>query len=252
MTRAATPPPGRWPAGATDQYRPALLRSDNAARNIQRIFRGNRVRSDLPNVRMFQKRNLNAGHHIPATTANLMEFWSQEAPQKERIVSFSIDGIVRDGRGDHVMETTLVDREDKPSFIFAKIIDAAFSLKPIFPHVRGDADTTKKIDELFQESIGQISQGNTYDLWDGRSTKIPGNPACCTKVMSAYVKFGFFAESPARILSRTTCCKVREIIQKQTVAFLDKQFDELTLTEIAAANRLGYKDQQTWDNRFGR
>ena len=190
-------------------------RTHGAALNIQRIFRGNRVRADLPNVRMFQKHNLNAGHHIPAATANLMEFWNHPALPKNRVVSFSTTGIVRDDYGDKVHETDLVDREDKPSFIFAKIIDASFSRKPIFPHIRGEVATTKKIDDLFQDCIAEISQGNPFCLWDGRSTKVPGNPACCTNVMSAYVKFGFFAQSPARIHSRTTCCNIRKIREKQ-------------------------------------
>ena len=39
---------------------------------------------------------------------------------------------------------------------------------------------------------------------------------------------------------------------QQPIAFLDKQFCELTPTEKASAKRLGYKNSKCWDNRFGR
>jgi hypothetical protein len=121
-------------------------------------------------------------------------YWSSEPTfSKMKEISFGIHSTVKMMDTEEVVFTSLKDGKDKSSFIFAKVIDAAFSRRPVHPFFIGSC--AADLDPHFKETIALLEKGVKVGLWDGRSTKIPASKGCLEIVKSCFVKYNYFMDN---------------------------------------------------------
>jgi len=98
--------------------------------------------------------------------------------------------------------TCLIDGSEKASFLFANVIDSAFSKKPV--HRFFSDPQSKHLDDYFTTTIKGLESGERVSLWDGHSTKIPAAAAAIDIVKTCYVKYQFFMNSAPIVVRPST------------------------------------------------
>ena len=173
----------------------------NAARTIQRVFRGSRSRSVLPRLRRFQAANLNAGLRLDTGELNTQGFWSTESlwpegrPMCLRNVLFSDNTTERDNSDkDEINLTDYRGRQDKPLHKVLAMIESGIKGQMIYPHLVVKADMTKEktdgIDSLFKEIVHTLKNGQKFYCNDYKSTRI--DLQHLQSINSTWLKFRYF------------------------------------------------------------
>jgi len=175
---------------------------EQAALDIQRFYRGAVVRYFHPRR---QQLDINPLGHISINAWTIFglddlnnehELWGTlheglvRGPSKVWFSGADIiceDGEIRRGC------TNTLDREKRPTFRFAKILNASFEGKPLYPLVTKDKYQMKSIDILFKRATASLERGNKYTLWDGRSTNIPASGGYLLKVKTTHLKFRYLS-----------------------------------------------------------
>ncbi len=165
----------------------------SAAQSIQRVWRG-------ANVRFFEPRRKQLGPQVyghqslanPLLFGNigvlnrLHELWGAPTPTKaQQKIRFSTLTRSRDNLNrDFIEPAFLNEGTDRPAYLFAKIIEAAFRKKSIreFFNEHGAED----LDKYFSEAIHSLEQGQRVPLWDGKSTHINANEPSLKIVRDSY------------------------------------------------------------------
>ena len=165
----------------------------SAAQSIQRIWRG-------ANVRFFEPRRQQLGPQVyghqsladPLQFGNigflnrLHEVWGAPTPTKaHQRIRFSTLTRSRDNLNrDFIEPASLREGTDRPAYLFAKIIEAAFSKKSIreFFNEHGSED----LDKYFSEAFHSLDLGQHVPLWDGKSTHINANEPSLKIVRDSY------------------------------------------------------------------
>jgi len=124
-------------------------------------------------------------------------YWSSEPVyNKMKEISFGIHQETKDL--DTGKKTTsfanLKDGSDKSSFIFAKILDAAFANKPVESFF--SKSLSPDLDSYFRKAIFSLESGKKFSLWDGNSTNIPVSAGAISIVRGCYVKYNYFMDHP--------------------------------------------------------
>jgi len=123
-------------------------------------------------------------------------FWSSASKKpKMKEISFDVHQVSKDMDSGKVNKnfSVLIDGTEKTSFLFAKVIDNAFSKKPV--HHFFSSPQAKSLDDYFSSTLGSLESGERVSLWDGHSTKIPVHPDAIEKVKTCYVKYQFSMKS---------------------------------------------------------
>ena len=171
---------------------------DDAATHIQKMWRGSQVRFFEPSKQQMRPSPL--GHETLRGNLDRINvdspFWSSEYKKpKMKEISFDVHQVSKDMDSGKVNKnfSFLIDGTEKTSFLFAKVIDAAFSKKSVhhfFSHPQ-----SKCLDEYFTSTLESLESGERVSLWDGHSTKIPVHPNAVEKVKTCYVQYQFFMKS---------------------------------------------------------
>jgi hypothetical protein len=122
-------------------------------------------------------------------------FWSSESssPTKMKTLSFGTHQITKGDSGVTTDFACLKDGSNKTSFIFAKVIDAAFAKKPVHPFFSNPC--ASELEQLFKTTIASLERGEKVSLWDGQSTKIPVAQVCIEIVKTCFVKYNYFMDN---------------------------------------------------------
>ena len=124
-------------------------------------------------------------------------YWSSEPVyNKMKEISFCIHQETKDLETG-VLTTSfanLKDNTDKSSFVFAKLLGAAFANKPVDAFFA--TTNSPDLDSYFRAAIATLEAGHTFSLWDGLSTKLPVSAGAISTVKDCYMKYNDFMNYP--------------------------------------------------------